>query len=243
MSYVKGSSKATSIDASSCYPRSFSTGTVFPAVIIVLNKRKLPERKGKVLLIHASRHYQSGNPQNLLRRADCFESLMVCAAFGDLEQCRSLVSQHGDKLVRGLSESGALCFDRINDAYGPLLEQLGHFRSELVDRGAFAEKEPSEDKNEKKLFRDRKKANAERVKELRRQLKVMERMEAEAEEKRTSVRLQADREIALAHETAADLLRICSNPDEAEHFFMSPSDLRSKKTSSISTSRGMLDTF
>ena len=47
----------------------------------------------------------------------------------------------------------------------------------------------------------------------------MDKLETEAEEKRTSVRLQADREITLARETATDLLHICSNPDEAEHYF------------------------
>src|SRR5262249_1735459 len=58
-----------------------------------------------------------------------------------------------------------------------------------------------------------------RLKELKRQIKDLERLQAERNQQETDVREAFDREIRHIHESAADLLRICSDPAEAARYF------------------------
>src|SRR6266852_3564602 len=96
---------------------------------------------------------------------------------------------------------------------------LSALREELSEREAFSKEQPPEEREGIKKYRGEKKANTDRLKELKRELKGLERLEAEAEEKRTAARQQAEREIALAREAAADLLRICSDPTQSGCYF------------------------
>ena len=47
----------------------------------------------------------------------------------------------------------------------------------------------------------------------------MDKLEVEAEEKRLAVRQEAERELTIVRDAAADLLRICSDPNEANRYF------------------------
>ena len=49
---------------------------------------------------------------------------------------------------------------------------------------------------------------------------MLEKLEAEAQRKRTVAREQGDREAAAVREAAADLLRICEKPAEAGRYFV-----------------------
>ena len=105
-------------------------------------------------------------------------------------------------------------------AYGPLLTPLPSLRKELAERETFGTEKPPEGKEEKRKFREEKKANIERLRDLKRELKALEKLEAEAEEKRAAAREHAERQMALAREAAADLLRICADPAEARRYFV-----------------------
>ena len=60
----------------------------------------MPEdRKNKILMIWASRHFASGNPQNLLRTCDLMRILVPWRAFGDLEKCRKLIPEKEAELL------------------------------------------------------------------------------------------------------------------------------------------------
>jgi type I restriction enzyme M protein len=107
----------------------------------------------------------------------------------------------------------------IEDAYGEQLEPLPALRREMAERLALAERQPPRDKEARKKFRDGKKVNTDRLKELKAAVKVLTKLEAEAEERRAAARQHAEREIALARETADDLARICSDPVEARRYF------------------------
>lgn len=215
----EGFAKADLIECVVVLPSKLFYGNSVPACLVVLNKRKAPERKGKILLIWASRNYQSNNPQNLIRRADCLRILVPWRAFGDLETSRSLVPQHEKDFSLEIEAERDTALADIDEAYRPFLEPLPGLRKELADREAFAEKEAPEDKADKKRHREEKKANAERLKELRREMKSLDKLEAEAEEKRVAVRQHAERELMLIRETANDMLRICASPLEARRFF------------------------
>ena len=201
-------------------PSKLFYGNSVPGCLVVLNKRKKPEHKGKILLIWASRHYQNANPQNLLRRADCMRILVPWRAFGDLDRCREIVPQHEQTLIAEIEHERDDALEEIDTVYGPFLEPLPAVRKELAACQEFAEKEQPEDKEEKRKFREAKKANTARLKELKRALKALEKLETEAEEKRAAIRQHAEREIDLARETAADLLHICENPLEARRYFV-----------------------
>jgi type I restriction enzyme M protein len=201
-------------------PSKLFYGNSVPGCLVVLNKRKVPERKGKILLIWAARHYQNANPQNLLRRADCMRVLVPWRAFGDLDKCREFVPEHERALVAEIEHQRDSALAEIDAAYRPFLAPLPMLRAEVTQRESFVEKDAPADKDEKKRFREEKKANAERLKDLRRELKALEKLEAEADEKRAAARQHAEREITQAHETAADLLRIAADPTQARRYFV-----------------------
>lgn len=201
-------------------PSKLFYGNSVPGCLVVLNKHKAPERKDKILLIWASRDYQNANPQNLLRRADCMRVLVPWRAFGDLERCKQLVPQHETALVSEIEQEREKALAEIDAAYGPFLHPLPGLRQEVAEREAFAQREQPEGRDAKKRFRDERKTNSDRLKELRRDLKALEKLEAEANSKRAAADHHAEREIAVVREAAADLLRTCADPLKAQRYFV-----------------------
>ena len=80
-------------------PSKLFYGNNVPGCLIVLNRGKVPERKGKILMIWASRHFRKSNPQNLLRPSDLMRILVPWRAFGDPELAKALVPRHEARLV------------------------------------------------------------------------------------------------------------------------------------------------
>jgi len=215
----EGFVKADLIECVVVLPSKLFYGNNVPASLVVLNKRKIPERKNKILLIWASRDCEASNPQNLLRRSDCLRILVPWKAFGDPDKCLALIPQYERELIREIESERDAALADIDSAYEPFLRTLPELRREFAERETFAAKEPPTDKEEKKQFREQGKVNSDRLKNLKRELKRMEKLEVEAEEKRVESRKQAEREVALAREAAADLHRICSNPTETRRYF------------------------
>ena len=216
----EGFIKADLIECVIVLPSKLFYGNSVPGCLVVLNKRKAPERKGKILLIWASRHYQSSNPQNILRRADCMRVLVPWRAFGDLEKCNALISRHEQELIVEIEHERDAALQDLEEAYAPFLAPLPELKKEFAACEAVAGQTPPKDKEALKAFRARKKANTERLKELKHILKALEKLAAEADERKTSVRQQAEREIDLVRETAADIVRICTDPKEACRYFV-----------------------
>lgn len=82
-----------------------------------------------------------------------------------------------------------------------------------------AAKELPSDKAERKKFREEKKVNTERLRVVKRELKALEKLEAEAEEKKTSLSKHAARETALLEDACSEMVKVCSDPEEAGHYF------------------------
>jgi type I restriction enzyme M protein len=216
----EGFVRADLIECIIVLPSKLFYGNNVPACLVVLNKRKAAERKGKILMVWASRHFQSDNPQNLLRRSDCMRILVSWRAFGDLGKCPGLTAQLEKEFVEDIERERDSALADIDDAYAELLAPLSALRGELAERETFLKEEPTGDKEAKKKYREDKKTNTERLKELRRELKGLEKLEASAEEKRVTARRQAELEITLVREAATDLLRICAEPAEARRYFV-----------------------
>lgn len=212
--------KADIIECIIVLPSKIFYGNSVPGCLIVLNKRKAPERKGKILLIWASRDYESNNPQNIIRRADCLRILVPWKAFGDLGTCSEIIPKYEAQLVAEIEREKDAALSDIEDAYQPFLEPLTALRNELAERETFAEREAPIGKEERKKFREEKKENGERLKAVKREVKALEKLETEAEEKRAATQLQAERECAVTNAVAADLLRISGSPKEASRYFV-----------------------
>jgi type I restriction enzyme M protein len=61
-------------------------------VIIVFNKKKPPERKGKILLINASKEYQEGKGQNTLSKENIQKIVNAYQEFKNIEKFAQVVT-------------------------------------------------------------------------------------------------------------------------------------------------------
>jgi type I restriction enzyme M protein len=120
----RGFVEADLIECIVVLPSKLFYGNGVPACLLLLNKNKPETRKGKTLMIWASRHFQKSNPQNLLRPSDLMRILVLWRAFGDLEQARSLVESHAAQLIHGVEDNRDQRLADIEDAFGPVLAPL-----------------------------------------------------------------------------------------------------------------------
>lgn len=117
-------------------PSKLFYGNGVPACLLLLNKDKPTARKGKTLMIWASRHFQKANPQNLLRPSDLMRILVPWRAFGDLEQAKALVDSHAAQLIREVEENRDQRLADIEDAFGPVLAPLTRLVAEQAELDA-----------------------------------------------------------------------------------------------------------
>jgi type I restriction enzyme M protein len=128
----RGFIEADLIEAIVVLPGKLFYGNNVPGCLVLLNKAKPAERKDKILMIWASRHFQKGNPQNLLRPSDLMRILVPWRAFGDLATARRLVPEHEAQLIHEVEEQRDARLADIEDAYGPVLEPLARLQAELA---------------------------------------------------------------------------------------------------------------
>lgn len=126
----RGFIEADLIECIVVLPSKLFYGNGVPACLIMLNKNKPKARKGKTLMIWASRHYQKGNPQNLLRPSDLMRILVPWRAFGDLELAKQLIVEHEAQLIREVEEHRDERLKDIEDAFGPVLAPLTDLEAE-----------------------------------------------------------------------------------------------------------------
>lgn len=116
----------------------------------------------------------------------------------------------------------------VDDVYfaslAPLFKSIGTLADEI---SALPREEKAEAREElkgmKADFRARAKeindANKVRMKEVKRAVKELTKLEEEREQKLSEINNHGDREIALIQEAAKDLIKICSDPEEARRYF------------------------
>ncbi len=126
----RGFVEADLIECIVVLPSKLFYGNGVPACLLFLNKNKADNRKGKTLMIWASRHFQKSNPQNLLRPSDLMRILVPWRAFGDLEEAKKLVESHAAQLIREEEEKRDSRLADIEDAFGPVLAPLPALEAE-----------------------------------------------------------------------------------------------------------------
>ena len=118
------------IEAIVVLPSGIFYGNNVPACLAILNKHKPADRKDRVLMIWASRHYQHATPQCILRRADCLRVLLPWRACGDLAKALQILPAQGhaflDEIVRDRDHG----LQEIAEAYDPELAALPGLRAE-----------------------------------------------------------------------------------------------------------------
>lgn len=88
----EGMIKDDIIEAVIGLPSKLFYNTGIPAAILVINKNKDTKRKGKVLFIDASREYQEGKNQNVLRNEDIEKIVKAFDGFEDMEKYAKVVT-------------------------------------------------------------------------------------------------------------------------------------------------------
>src|SRR5205823_14329251 len=92
--------EARLIDAVISLPLNVFYGAGVPACLLILRKRRPPERHDKVLLVYAARHYRELSAQNELRPQDVMRILVHYHAYSDAAKVPGLVREHSGRIGR-----------------------------------------------------------------------------------------------------------------------------------------------
>jgi type I restriction enzyme M protein len=124
------------VEAVVVLPSGLFYGNNVPACLAILNKRKPRNRKNRVLMIWASRHYQPANPQCLLRRADCLRILLPWRSYGDLEKALAILPAEGQAILDEIARERDHGLAEIAEAYDAVLATLPILREEAESLSA-----------------------------------------------------------------------------------------------------------
>lgn len=129
----RGFVEADFIECIVVLPSKLFYGNGVPACLILLNKNKPRERRGKTLMIWASRHFEKSNPQNLLRPSDLMRILVPWKAFGNLKAAKAQLESQAAELIREVEAKRDQRLSDVEDAYGPVLAPLPELKREFAE--------------------------------------------------------------------------------------------------------------
>ncbi|MGC3975634.1 MAG: N-6 DNA methylase [Nitrospira sp.] len=121
------------IDAVISLPLNVFYGAGVPACLLILRKQRPAERRDKVLLIYAARHYRELSAQNELRPQDVIRMLVHYHAYGDAAKVPGLVSQHSGRIRAQIDANEAEEAGRIEAEYQPQADRLAGLNAELAE--------------------------------------------------------------------------------------------------------------
>ena len=92
-------------------PAGLFYGTGIPAALLIINKNKPPERRGKVLFINAELDFQEGKNQNILREQDiekvvhCFDGYNTIKRFSRVATLEEIRDNHHNLNIRRYADT------------------------------------------------------------------------------------------------------------------------------------------
>ena len=92
------------IEAAVSLPPNVFYGAALPACLLILRRDRAEERRDKVLLIYAARHYREMTAQNELRPQDVMRLLVHYEAYGDPAVVAGCVARHRERIARQIDE-------------------------------------------------------------------------------------------------------------------------------------------
>ena len=121
------------IDAVVSLPLNVFYGAGVPACLLILRKQRPAERRDRVLLIYAARHYRERSAQNELRPQDVMRILVHCHAYGDAAQVPGLVDEHAGRIRRQIDAREEEEVGRIEAEYQSHIDKLAALDVELAE--------------------------------------------------------------------------------------------------------------
>jgi type I restriction enzyme M protein len=209
------------IDAVISLPLNVFYGAGVPACLFILRKQRPAERRDRVLLIYAARHYRELSAQNELRPQDVMRMLVHYHAYGDRALVPGLVAEHSGRLREQIDAREEDEVGRLEAEYQSHADKLAALDVELAEARGRERAARTKDEKTKaaaavaKVEKQREKVAAkvaerdERIAEARRRAEDDRRdVSAVGEE---LVALYADPDELLKHARVVDLAEIEEN--------------------------------
>ena len=121
------------IDAVVSLPLNVFYGAGVPACLLILRKQRPAERRDRVLLIYAARHYRELSAQNELRPQDVMRILVHYHAYGDAAKVPGLVEEHAARIRRQIDAREKEETGRIEAEYQSHVDKLAALDAELSE--------------------------------------------------------------------------------------------------------------
>ena len=121
------------IDAAISLPLNVFYGAGVPACLLILRKQRPAERRDRVLLIYAARHYRELTAQNELRPQDVMRMLVHYHAYGDPAKVPGLVAEHTRRIRRQIDAREEEETGRIEAEYQLQAEKLAALDAALAE--------------------------------------------------------------------------------------------------------------
>ena len=119
------------VDAIISLPLNIFYGAGVPACLLILRKQRPVERRDKVLLIYAARHFRELSAQNELRPQDVMRMLVHYHVYGDATKAPGLVAEHSGRIHQQIDRIEEDDVGRIEAEYQPDIDRLAQLEAEL----------------------------------------------------------------------------------------------------------------
>src|SRR5437867_3839164 len=193
------------VDAALSLPLNVYYGAGVPACLLIRHRQRPAERRDRVLLVYAARHYRELSAQNELRPQDVMRILVHVHAYGDVAKVPGLVEQHAGRIRRQIDEREADEVGRLEAEYQPWADKLAALDVELA--------EAERTKSAAKTHPDKAKI-AGTISRLEKQREKLATRLAERNERIAEARRRAEddrRDVAVAGD---ELVALYADPDE-----------------------------
>jgi type I restriction enzyme M protein len=135
------------IDAVISLPLNVFYGAGVPARLLILRKQRPSERRDRVLLMYAARHYRELSAQNELRPQDVMRILVHYHAYGDAAKVSGLVAELSERIHRQIDLREEDDVGRLTAEYQEHADRLAALDAEIV--AATAHRDAAKTKGEK----------------------------------------------------------------------------------------------
>ncbi|KAB2929473.1 MAG: N-6 DNA methylase [Candidatus Contendobacter sp.] len=128
--------QARFIDAVISLPLNVFYGAGVPACLLILRKKRPPERHDQVLLVYAARHYRELSNQNELRPQDVMRILVHVHAYGDAAKVPELVARHSQRIREQINQREQEEIERLEAEYAGYAERLAQLDTTIAEARA-----------------------------------------------------------------------------------------------------------
>jgi len=193
------------IDAVISLPLNVFYGAGVPACLLILRKERPDERRDRVLLIYAARHFRELSAQNELRPQDVMRILVHYQAYGDAAKVQGLVDEHAGRIRRQIEASEAEEVGRIEAEYQPNVDKIDVLDAALVE--ARRKQSAAKTKQDKSQV-------ASAITKLEKQRKKFATKLAERDERIAEARRRAEDDRRDVGAVGDELIALHADPDE-----------------------------